>query len=121
VATKLSSVRENGCLEFFDITNLSNVTKKTAGNCYALRVRGDAMVPFQKDGDILIVEKNSRREKIKHGDTVVCHRKEGSYVKSFDLTNGIIKLRPLDLSFYNESEPVTNFTEIDKIIFLISS
>ncbi len=112
--------RENEFLELFDITHLPGITKETARHCYALRVRGDAMLPFHKDGDILIVEKNSR-EKIRHGDMVVCHKEDGSYVKSLDLKDNIPNLRPLDLTHYMETEQVTGVTHLDKIVFIISS
>ena len=113
-------LRENSFLEFFDITNLPGITRQTCLRCYALRVRGNSLIPFHKDGDILIVEKQSR-EKIRHGDMVICHRQEGSYVRSYDLTNCLPNLRPLDLSRYQESEPVTEATDLDKIVFIISS
>ncbi len=113
-------LRENSYLEFFDITNLPGITKQTGLRCYALRVRGNSLIPFHKDGDILIVEKQSR-EKIRHGDMVICHREEGSYVRSYDLRNCLPSLRPLDLSRYQESEPLTASTTIDKIVFAISS
>jgi SOS-response transcriptional repressor LexA len=76
--------RENRYLELLDITHLPGITKQTAMQCYALRVQGDSMLPFHKNGDILIVGKNSHR-KIKHGDMVVCHKEEGSYVRFLDL------------------------------------
>jgi SOS-response transcriptional repressor LexA len=112
--------RESEYLELFEITHLPGITKETAMHCYALRVRGDSMIPFHKDEDILIVEKNSRKN-IRHGDTVVCHYVEGSYVRSFDLTNSIPQLRPLELDHYHEAEPVSDFIKIDKVVFVISS
>lgn len=112
--------RENECLELFDISHLPGITNETATHCYALRVRGDSMIPFHKDEDILIVQKNSRKN-IRHGDTVVCHYVEGSYVRSFDLKNSNPKLRPLDLDHYHEAEPVSDLTKIDKVVFVISS
>ncbi|RJR40649.1 MAG: S24 family peptidase [Deltaproteobacteria bacterium] len=112
--------RENECLELFDITHLPGITKETARRCYALRVQGDSMIPFHKDEDILIVEKDSRKN-IRHGDTVVCHHLEGSCVRCFDLTNSIPKLRPLKLDRYHEAEPVFELTKIDKVVFVIFS
>ena len=112
--------RENKYLELFDLTHLPGITKQTAGHCYALRVRGDSLIPFHKDGDVLIVERNSRG-KIRHGDLVVCHQEEGSYLRSLDLTNNIPKLRPLDLTRYLETEQMTDLTRLDKIVFIISS
>jgi SOS-response transcriptional repressor LexA len=113
-------LRENDYLEFFDITHLPGITKQTAWHCYALRVRGDSLVPFHKDGDILIVKKNSKGN-LRHGDMVICHQDEGCYLKSLDLTGNTPKLRPLDLAHYKESERVTSLTKMDKVVFVISS
>ena len=113
-------LREHDHLEFFDITHLPGITKQTALHCYAVRVRGDSLVPFHKDGDILIVKKNSK-ETLRHGDMVIYHQDEGCYLKSLDLTNNLPKLRPLDLAHYQDSEPLTSFNKIDKVIFVISS
>jgi SOS-response transcriptional repressor LexA len=111
--------RENGYLELFAIT-LPVITKQTVMNFYALRVRGDSMIPSHKDRDILIVERNSHG-KIKHGDTVILHKEEGSYVMSLDLKDKIPKLRPLDLTgYYKEAEQVS-LTRLDKVVFTISS
>jgi SOS-response transcriptional repressor LexA len=112
--------RENEYLELFDITNLPGIAKQTAMHCYALRVRGDSMLPFHQDGDILIVEKNSQG-KIRHGDTAVCHKEEGSCVRFLDLTDNTTKLRPLDLSRFMQAEEVTDSPKLDKTIFIISS
>jgi len=114
-----------GYLELFAI-NIPGITKQTLVNFYALRVRGDSMIPSHKDGDILIVDRNSRG-KIRHGDTVVCHNKKGSYIKSLDLKDKIPKLRPLDHEGYHkEAEQVRltrldRSTGLDKIVFTISS
>ncbi|MDD2902001.1 MAG: XRE family transcriptional regulator [Syntrophales bacterium] len=113
-------LQENDYLEFFDITHLPGITKQTAMHCYALRVRGDSLIPFHKDGDILIVKKNSK-ENLRHGDMVVCHQDEGCYLKSLDLTNNTPKLRPLDLTRYQESEHAPILAKLDKIVFVVSS
>jgi len=111
--------RENGYLELLAIT-LPGITKQTVMNFYALRVRGDSMIPSHKDRDILIVDRNSRGE-IRHGDTVILHKEEGSYVMSLDLKDKIPKLRPLDLTgYYKEAEQVS-LTHLDKVVFTISS
>lgn len=113
-------LQENDYLEFFDITHLPGITKQTARQCYALRIRGDSMIPFHKDGDILIVRKNSK-ENLRHGDMVVCRRDDGCYIRSLDLTHNIPKLRPLDLARYQESEQLATLTKVDKIVFIVSS
>jgi len=112
--------RGNGYMEFLDITHLPGITKQTALRCYALRVRGDSMIPFHKDRDILIVERNSRK-KVRHGDMVVSYKKEGSFVMSLDQSDNIPKLRPLNLSRYMEAEEVNDLINLDKIVFVISS
>jgi len=119
-AGKPLQFRKNNYLELLDITHLSSVTKQAAMHCYALRVRGDSMLPFHKDGDILIVEKNSRG-KIKHGDTVVWHKEEGSCLKILDLAGNSIKLRPVDFTRYANPEPATSLPQLDKVIFIISA
>jgi len=111
---------ENEYLELLDITHLPGISKQTALHCYALRVRGDSMLPFHKDGDILIVKRDSR-ERIRHGDMVVCDKEEGSFVRSLDLSDNVPKLRPLELSRYMETEQVTSLSQLDKIVFIISS
>jgi len=112
--------RENNYLELLDITQLPGITQKTAMHCYALRIRGDSMIPFYKDGDILIVERNCSG-KIKHGDMVVWHKEEGSYIRSLDLADKTIKLRPLNLVRYKKSAQAASLTQVDKIIFKLSS
>jgi len=112
--------RENEYIEFLDITHLPGINKETAMLCYALRVRGDSMIPFHKDGDILIVERNSRK-KMRHGDTVVFHKPGGSYLRFLERNGHGTQLRPLDLPRYLETEKVNSLTHLDKIVFTISS
>ncbi|MEW6657598.1 MAG: XRE family transcriptional regulator [Thermodesulfobacteriota bacterium] len=112
--------RENEYLEFLDITHLPGISKQTARHCYALRVRGESMIPFHKDGDILIVERNSR-DKVRHGDTVVFHQPEGSFLRFLQLKGKNGYLRPLDLASYMETEEVASLFKLDKIVFTISS
>ena len=113
-------LQENDYLEFFDITHLPGITRQTAMHCYALRVRGDSLIPFHKDGDILIVKKNSK-ENLRHGDMVVCHQKDGCYLRSLDLTDKLPKLRPLDLTRYQESMQLPSLAKVDKIVFIVPS
>jgi len=112
--------RENEYVELFDIAHLPGITQHTAAHCYALRVLGDSMLPFHKDGDILVVEKDSQK-KFRHGDTVVFHKSEGSFIKFLELKGDSAKLRPLDLRRYQETEEVSSFAQMDKVIFVISS
>jgi SOS-response transcriptional repressor LexA len=112
--------RENEYFELLDISHLPTITKQTARQCYALRVRGDSLIPFYKDGDILIVKNNSQ-ENFRHGHLVVCHQENGSYLMSLDLSNNLPKLRPLGPAHYLESQQVTSSTRMEKILFIISS
>lgn len=106
--------------ELIDITHLPGINKQTAMHCYALRIRGDSLIPFQKDGDVLIVARDNQ-DKLRHGDMVVHHTKAGSYVRSLDLKNNTPGLRVLDLAEYSIKEEVAGLSELDKVVFVIYS
>lgn len=116
----LFQMREKAHHELIDITHLPGINKQTAIHCYALRVRGDALIPFQKDGDVLIIARNNQ-DKLRHGDMVVCHTAGGSCVRSLDLKGDIPVLRVLDLADYSKSEEVASLSHLDKVVFVISS
>jgi phage repressor protein C with HTH and peptisase S24 domain len=117
---ELFHVNGDSFLEYFDIINLANITEEVNLKCYALRVKGNLMLPFHKDGDILIVERNSQN-KIRHGDKVVYHQPKGSCVRVLELSDDIVRVRPLNLTHYQETELVPGLDNLDKIIFIISS
>lgn len=109
---------EEHCLDFIDITHLPGITKETARKCYALRVHGDSMVPFQKHGDLLIVERESF-ERVKPGDKVVFHNRKLSYLRYVELKGEILVLRPLNFNLPPQTENKGNLFNLDKVVYII--
>jgi SOS-response transcriptional repressor LexA len=116
----INQINGEECLEFYDINNLANITEEISLKCYALRVTGNFLLPFHKDGDILIVERNSQ-EKVRHGDKVIYYQPGGICVRLFELTEDLARVRPLDLTQYGNAELVPGTDHLDKIILIISS
>ena len=78
------------------------------------------MIPFQKDGDLLIAEKNSH-EKIRTGDKIIVHHSEHSSIRYVESMGTLLILRPLNPSLPTEAENKTNLLNLDKIIYIIPS
>jgi SOS-response transcriptional repressor LexA len=117
-ATEGFRSHEDHHLDFIDITHLPGITKEMARKCYALRVRGDSMAPFQKHGDLLIVERESS-ERVKPGDKVVFHNRELSYLRYVELMGEILVLRPLNFSLPPQTENKGNVFNLDKVVYII--
>ncbi|RJR40648.1 MAG: helix-turn-helix domain-containing protein [Deltaproteobacteria bacterium] len=113
-------LQEKAHHELIDITHLPGINKQTAMHHYALRIRGDNLVPFHKDGDILIIARNIQ-DKIRHGDMVVYHTAAGSWIRSLDFRDNQPKLRDLDLTGYFKTEQLASLSQLDKVVFVISS
>lgn len=108
------------CLGFIDIGSLPGISKEIARNCYALRVRGNSMTPFQKHGDLLIVEKNNW-ERIRPGDKVIFKQRRLSYLRYMELMGETLILRPLSLGLPLQTEPKSTLTNLDKVVYIIPS
>lgn len=111
---------EKRCLDFIDIGRLPGISKETARNCYALRVRGNSMMPFQKHGDLLIVEQNSW-ERIRPGDKVILKQRKLNYVRYIEVMSGTLILRPLSLGHPPQTEPKATLANLDKVVYIIPS
>jgi SOS-response transcriptional repressor LexA len=119
-ATEPIRCDDEGCLDFIDISHLPGIARETARNCYALRVCGNSMIPFQKDGDLLIVEKNSH-EKIRSGDKVIFHHRRLSSIRYVESMDELLILRPLNLNLPSEAENKARLLNLDKVIYIIPS
>lgn len=117
-ATEGFRANEDQCLDFIDITYLPGINKETARKCYALRVRGDSMVPFQKHGDLLIAERASF-ERVKPGDKVVFHHRQLSYLRYVELMGETLVLRPLNFNLPPQTESKGNLFNLDKVVYII--
>jgi transcriptional regulator with XRE-family HTH domain len=111
---------ENRYLDFIDIGHLPGISKETARNCYALRVRGNSIMPFQKHGDLLIVEKNSWK-RIRPGDKVILNQRKLSYIRYMELMGETLILRPLSLGLPLQTEPKATLANLDKVVYIIPS
>ena len=107
-------------LNLNDIVHLPGINQKTVKNYFALRVRDDSMLPFQKHGDLLIVEKKSW-ERIRPGDKVILHQRKLSYIRYVELIGETIILRPLSLSLPLQTEPKSSLASLDKVVYIIPS
>jgi SOS-response transcriptional repressor LexA len=103
-----------------DIGPLPGISKESARKCYGLRVRGNSMMPFQKHGDVLIVEKHSW-ERIHPGDKVVLNQPKLCYLRYMELMGETLILRPLSLSLPLQTEPKATLANLDKVIYIIPS
>ena len=117
-ATEPFRSSEAAPLDFIDISHLPGIARETARNCYALRVRGNSMIPFQKNGDLLIVEKKSYK-RIRPGDKVIIHRDQLSFIRYVESMDDLLILRPLNLSLPIEAKNQANLLNLDKIIYII--
>jgi SOS-response transcriptional repressor LexA len=117
-ATEPFRGHQERCLDFIDISHLPGIARETARNCYALRVRGNSMIPFQKDGDLLIVEKKSHA-KIRSGDKVIVHNYQLSFIRFVESMDELLILRPLNLSLPTEAESKASLSNLDKVIYII--
>jgi SOS-response transcriptional repressor LexA len=110
--------QEDYYLDLIDIGRLPGISKESAGDCYGLRVRGNSMMPFQKHGDLLIVEKNSWK-RIRPGDKVVLNQRKLCYLRYMELMGETLILRPLSFSLPLQPEPKTTLANLDKVIYII--
>jgi transcriptional regulator with XRE-family HTH domain len=117
-ATAPFRCEEKRSLDFIDIGGLPGISKETARHCYALRVRGNSMMPFQKHGDLFIVEKNSW-QRIRPGDKVVLHHRKLSYIRYLELMGETLILRPLSLGLPLQAEPKATLANLDKVVYII--
>ncbi len=97
---------------------MPGISREIAEKCYALRVRGDSMLPFQKNGDLLIAQRGSH-SLIKNGDKAVYHEGQISFVRYVNLNEKAIHLQPLALNFPPNAITKTEFRNLDKIIYII--
>lgn len=117
-ATEPFRGNEDGCQDFLDISHLPGITREKARKCYALRVRGNSMIPFQKDGDLLIAEKNSHH-KIRSGDKVIVHHDQLSFIRYLESMGELLILRPLNPSLPTEAANKANLLNLDKVVYII--
>lgn len=107
-------------LGVIDLGSLPGISKETAKNCYALRVRGNSMRPFQKHGDLLIVEKHSC-ERIRPGDKVILKQRRLSYIRYVELMGETLILRPLSLGLPLQTEPKAILANLEKVVYIFPS
>jgi SOS-response transcriptional repressor LexA len=119
-ASEPFACNEDNCLEFINLSSLPGITRELARKCYALRVQGDSMFPFQKNGDLLIVEKESC-SKIKHGDKVVLHHNSSAFIRHVEIAGETLILRPLNLGLTSQMEEMASLENFEKIVYTISS
>ncbi len=76
------------------------------------------MIPFQKHGDLLVVEKQSW-ERIRPGDKVILHQRKLSCIRYVELLGETTILRPLSPSLPLETESKDILRNLDKVVFII--
>lgn len=110
---------ESHYIDIIDIGRLPGISKQTAQNYYALRVRDNSMTPFLKHGDVLIVEKNSW-ERIRPCDKVVLKQRKLCYIRYMELMGEPLILRPLNFGLPLQPEPRTILAHLEKVVYIIA-
>lgn len=86
---------------------------------YAVRVRGDSMAPYLKDGTTLIVKPESYSE-VKHGDYVVWKDPDyNAWVKMVLFHNGRIVFRSLNPNYPDIIHNRAEVTMMDRVIIIL--
>jgi hypothetical protein len=111
----------NQLLESIDITQIPGISHKRAESLYALRVKGHSMVPVFKDGDTLIVEKDSFT-KIRFGDKVIYRERPGQAVLRYvEIVPEGIRLQCLTEARIVAEREMTELAKMDKVIHVLAS
>jgi transcriptional regulator with XRE-family HTH domain len=107
-------------IDIIDISQLPLINTKKATDYYGLKVSGTSMYPMQKNGDILIAERNSFY-KVTDGDKIVYEDIDGyCWVKYIEFAgNDMLNIRSLNLSYPSITIKKETIKLIDKIIYII--
>jgi len=82
---------------------------------YAVRVRGDSMLPFLKDGVTLIIRKNSR-ESIANNDTVIFRDNDHNcWVKHVQFSDDLLIFKSFNPAYSPIVKQKTNVMQMEKI------
>lgn len=107
--------------DYIEITDLPGFDKRNPDKYYAVRIRGDSMVPIFKNWDIVIAEKDSFIN-VKNGDKVVSRDNDGNaWIKYVEIAKDVIILRALNPAFPPIILPEENITLLDKVRYSIYS
>ncbi len=94
----------------------SGVDPKLAGKIYAVRVRGDSMSPYLKDGAILFIKIESRDE-VRDGDYVIYKDEDNNaWVKTILFRNDIVILRCLNTDYPDLVKAKDEHIILEKVI-----
>ncbi|MBC2712889.1 MAG: helix-turn-helix transcriptional regulator [Desulfosarcina sp.] len=101
--------------------DIPGISEKMAAECYAVRVRGDSMIPLLKNGELLIVNPDSREEIVNGDHVVFTDTDRNSYIKWVSFENGLLVLNSFNPIFQPRCFKPSDAVLMDKIIVIIKS
>ena len=104
---------DSGYLESIDLP--SSFTTKARHLYYAVRVKGDSMLPFLKNGATLIVRKDSREDIVHHDTVIFRNHDDNCWVKHVHFSEGRLIFKSYNPAYTDIAREKTEVLEMDKV------
>ena len=101
--------------------DVPGISDDLASKCYAVRVRGDSMLPLLKSGDLLIIKPASREEVVNGDNVVFKDRDYNAYIKWVELKGDLLTLNSFNPIFKPLHFKPSDIVFMDKVIIIIKS